>query len=72
MGGFHRLLGDYLREGHREAAAAEEYTRGEQACRDALRLAASTTERDEAQSCLNDLASSAPAASRTSSAPAVK
>jgi phosphoglycolate phosphatase-like HAD superfamily hydrolase len=61
IGGFRRQLGDALREAQppRQDAAVEEYKLALGACRKALNLAAkgkSTAERDNAQSCLDELA----------------
>ena len=55
-GQFRQMIGDYLREVHRERAAVPEYKLAVQACREGLRLAANAEQRNKAQGCLTDLA----------------
>lgn len=56
VGDFRRVLGDFLREAPRDEAAVEEYKLAVQACREALVLAKAGEEHDDAQSCLDALA----------------
>lgn len=53
---FRRELGNGLREAHRDEAAVEEHKLAVQAGREALRLAKAGKEHDDAQSCLDALA----------------